>query len=138
MRVSFFTDDLSQLKTDVLGLVCFEDQLGDGVLFQSLDKTLEGLIGRLMPEERFKAKKGQTLLVHTHGRVGAARLLLLGAGPRKDFQASDLRGVAARVARAAVACSGKSASVVMPYLEGAVQDRAAQFLVEGALPVPGV
>jgi leucyl aminopeptidase len=133
MNFSFHTDDILHLKTDLLALLCFEDKLGEGAVYQSLDKALDGLLGRLVAEEQFKGKKGQSLLLHTHGRVAAGRVLLVGGGQRKEFQPPDLRGFAARAAKAGSAASARQVAVVLPYGEGAVQERAAQFLAEGAL-----
>ena len=86
MRFSFYIDDIGQLATDVVGLLCFEDKLGEGALFQALDKALGGLLTSLTEAERFRGKKGQTLSVHTHGKVSPARVLLVGGGARTDFQ----------------------------------------------------
>jgi leucyl aminopeptidase len=133
MKFSFHTDEINKLATGLCGLMCFEEGLGEGSIFQSFDKALDGLLTRLIAEEQFKGKKGQTLALHTHGRVGSARLLLVGAGARKDFTPADLRGFAARVYKAGAAASVKSVTVVMPYTEGVVQERASQFLAEGAL-----
>ena len=100
MKFSFFTDDVLQLKTDLLGLLCFEDKLGtaDGTIVSALNRALDGL------------------LLHTHGRVGSARILLVGAGPRSDFQAPELRAFAARVVKAGTSASVKDVTVVLPYL----------------------
>lgn len=133
MKFGLTTDDLTQLKTDLIGLLCFEDRPTEGVAYEALDRALDGLLGRLAQEERFKAKKGQSLQVHTHGRVGAARVILVGGGARKDFHPPDLRGFAARVVKAAAAAGAKSVAVVLPYPEGTVQERAAQFIAEGAV-----
>src|SRR6185295_9265927 len=89
------------LRCDLVTLPVFEDQLKDGEAFSAFDKRLDGLLAKLVEEEQFKGKKGQSLTVHTHGKVGPQRIFLCGAGNRAEFQASDLRHVAARGARAA-------------------------------------
>ncbi len=132
MRFSFHHDNLVALKTDLLALYCAEDKLGEGTVFQALDRALEGLLTRLIAEEQFKGKKAQSLQIHTHGRIGPARILLLGGGPRREMQPHDLRGFAARAAKAGAAASAKQVAAVLPYTEGAVQERAAQFMAEGA------
>jgi leucyl aminopeptidase len=126
-------DDITKLPTGLLGLMCFEEGMTEGSIFQALDKALDGLVTRLVGEEQFKGKKGQTLAFHTHGRIGPARILLVGAGARKDFSPPDLRAFGARVYKAGVSASVKGVTAVMPYTEGVVQERAAQFLAEGAL-----
>src|SRR5262245_25202147 len=101
MKFAFHSDDATRLTTGLIGLYCFEDGFAEGAIFRALDKALDGLLLRVAEGEQFKAKKGQTLLLHTHGRVGPERVLLVGAGARKDFAAPDLRGFAARVYKAA-------------------------------------
>jgi leucyl aminopeptidase len=132
MMFSFYSEDVTHLTTDLLGLLCFEDKLGEGSVYTALDRALDGLLDRIVGEERFKAKKGQTLLIHSLGRVGPARLLLVGGGARKDFQLPDLRGYAARVAKAGGSVA-RSVSLAMPDPEAQVQERAVQFVAEGAL-----
>ena len=133
MKFAFFSDDTTQCKADLIGFLCFEDRLGDGAAFQSIDRALDGLLTRVFQEERFKGKKGQSVSVHTHGRIGPSRVLVVGAGLRKDFQPADLRGFGARLVKASVASSARVVGAVLPYLDGPVQERASQFLAEGAL-----
>ena len=63
-------------------------------------------------------------------------MLLVGGGARKDFAAADLRGFAARVVKAGGAGVGDRASprcCRTPRAARRRQERAAQFLAEGAL-----
>src|SRR4051794_37828354 len=101
MKFTFYTDDVTKLSCGLLGLLSFEDQVGEGVNFKAIDGKLDGLLARVVADEQFKGKKGQTLALHTHGRVAAQRVMLVGGGKRKDFQPSDLRGFAARLVKAA-------------------------------------
>jgi leucyl aminopeptidase len=133
MKLSLYTDDITKLETGLLGLYCFEEGFGEGAIFRALDGALGGQLARLLAEEQFKGKKGQTFSLHTLGKLPSARLLLVGAGARKDFDAGELRNFGAKVVKAAQAAQLKSATCVLPYGEGAVQDRQAQFLAEGAL-----
>src|SRR5882672_10897101 len=95
MKFAFYNDDITKLASGLVGLMCFEEGMAEGSIFQALDKGLEGFVTRLAAEEQFKGKKGQTLSFHTHGRIGPARVLLVGAGARKDFAPPDLRGFGA-------------------------------------------
>ena len=107
MKFSFYTDDVTKLTTGLVGLLCFEEQFAEGAIFKALDGKLDGLLARVAADEQFKAKKGQTLMLHTHGRVGPGRVLLVGAGSRKGFEAADLRGFGARVVKAATSAQGR-------------------------------
>ena len=136
MKFSFYTDDVTKLSAGLLGMLVFEEQVAEGTIFKAIDQRLDGLVTRLVGDEQFKGKKGQTLTLHTHGRVGPQRLLLVGGGARKDLQPSDLRGFAARVVKAGAAAQAPEVAAVLPYLEGGASpttaERAAQFLAEGA------
>jgi leucyl aminopeptidase len=137
MKFSFYTDDVTKLSCGLLGVLVFEEQVGEGTIFKAVDQRLDGLLARLVADEQFKGKKGQTLSLHTHGRVGSQRLLLVGGGARKDLQPADLRGFAARVVKAGGAAQATDVAAVLPYLEGGATpttaERAAQFLAEGAI-----
>lgn len=133
MKFTIHTDDITQQRTDLCTLIHFEEGGQDSAAFRALDKGLGGILGQLITEEQFQGKKGQSLQLHTHGKVGPARILILGAGPRKDFQVSDLRGLCARAARSGHAVRAKNITVVLPQLESMVQKRAVQFMTEGAL-----
>jgi leucyl aminopeptidase len=131
MKFSFHTEEIGKLQAGLLGLLCFEEGIAEGALFRAIDAALDGLLGKLVAEEQFKGKKGQTLSLHTHGRLGVQRVLLVGGGQRKDFNAGDLRGFASRIVKAATAVQAKTAAAALPY--GEAQERHAQFLAEGAL-----
>ncbi|HEX6835471.1 MAG TPA: leucyl aminopeptidase [Polyangia bacterium] len=137
MKFSFYTDDVTKLSCGLLGILVFEEQIGEGAIFKATDGKLDGLLGRLVGDEQFKGKKGQSLSLHTHGRIGPQRLLLLGAGARKDLQPADLRGFAARIVKAGAAAQATEVAAVLPYLDGGATattaERAAQFLAEGAV-----
>lgn len=133
MKLSFYAEDVTKLSTQLIGLACFDEGLGEGAIFKALDQSLDGLLSKLVAEEQFKGKKGQSLGIHTHGRIGPQRILLLGLGARKDFQPAELRNFAARVVKSGASSSLKDVAIVLPYGEGGVQERAVQFIAEGAL-----
>ena len=120
-----------ETRCDLLAVAVFDDQLREGDVIQALDKKLDGLLLRLFDDEQFKAKKNQTLLVHTHGKLGGQRLLLVGCGPRADFQPSDLRGLGGRAAKTARTVGAKSVALAWPA--GLDDDRATQMASEGVL-----
>jgi leucyl aminopeptidase len=133
MKLSFYAEDITKLATPLVGILCFDEGLADSDTFKALDRGLDGLLTKLVAEEQFKGKKGQSLIVHTHGRVAPQRVLLLGQGPRKDFHAHELRNFAARVVKSGAAYFAKDVAAVLPPPEGVVQDRAVQFMAEGAV-----
>jgi leucyl aminopeptidase len=138
MQFTFPTDDqdLTALRVDLCAVLVFDGECQESPLVRALDQALSGLLSCLLEEEQFSGKKSQCLTVHTHGKLGTSRILLLGAGKRKDFQLSDVRFMTARAIRAANASRGRSIAIVFPDLARKWRDAAArlgQFLAEGAL-----
>jgi leucyl aminopeptidase len=120
-------------------VVLFEGELENSAALAALDgadAALGGILRRAAEEEQFTGKKGQSLSLHTHGKIGANRVLLLGVGKAKDFQAPDVRHWMARITKAAAQSRSKSVAVVPPRLPNAtpeLAERIGQLLVEGAL-----
>jgi len=69
---------------DLLALLVSERALEGGKIADAAlgdaDRALGGLLLRAAAEEEFKGKEGQTLSLHTHGKLGAPRLLVVGLG----------------------------------------------------------
>ena len=134
MRLTLRSDDPVSFATALLAIPVFEDGGLDSPTLRALDKKLDGVLVRIATDEQWKPKKGKTLLVHTHGKLGAERVLLVGLGNRKDFAPHELRAVGAAAAKLAQASSLTSTAVVLPAVDGQPQeqrDRSAQFLAEG-------
>src|SRR5262245_47422086 len=91
MKFAFSSEETVKVRADVLAAPGFDGELEKERVVVALDKALGGLVSRLIEEERFKGKKGQTLAFITHGKIPAARVALIGAGSRKDFVPSDMR-----------------------------------------------
>lgn len=135
MHFTFPTDnqDLASLRVDLCAVLLFEGEHAESPVLRALDQALGGIVLKLLEEEQFTGKKTQCLNVHSHGKVGATRLLLLGVGKRKDFQPSDLRFFAGRTIRTANSSRARSVGIVLPELDAAWAERTSQFIVEGSL-----
>ncbi len=127
--------DAASVAVALLAVPCFEDEYLESKVFVSLDKKLDGFLLRAVKDEQWKAKDGQSLSLHSHGKVAASRIVLFGLGARKDFDSKDLRTYGARVVKATQELSAGHAAAVVPAVDGdaAAHERAVQFLVEGTL-----
>lgn len=123
---------LTSIATDLLTLGVFDDYREDRRV-TDLDAALGGVLLRAADEEQFKAKKLASFTLHTHGKLPAVRILLVGLGARKDFTAPDLRLVGARAARTAATTSARSLTVAPPTGTDASPDAVARFSAEGIL-----
>src|SRR5689334_19903536 len=127
MKFAFSSEETAKVRADVLAVPVFDDEPQKERIVVALDKALGGLVARLIEEERFKGKKGQTLAFITHGKIAAARVALLGVGSRKDFQPTDMRPVAARAAKLGLGASAKHLAIALPEMDRPAQERAVQL-----------
>lgn len=101
----------------------------------TIDKALSGSLSELLRSKEFEGKAGETLLLHTHGRVPAKRLLLVGQGRRKDLTLDSIRqamGQAVKRVRQAKAGSFAAACpAVTPKGRSLIE--VAQAATEGAI-----
>src|SRR5215471_14715918 len=100
MKFTLFSGDtagLPDLAVDLLAIALYKENLNESDIFKLIDQRLDGHLARIAEEERFLGKSQQTLMVHTHGKLAAPRLLLVGVGPRGDSVGAELRHAAAKV-----------------------------------------
>jgi leucyl aminopeptidase len=90
-----------ELEADLLVIACGDANLDGSELTGRLDGRLQGLLKRAAADERFRAKPGQTLVVHASG-LPARRIALVGTGPSTDAAAAaSLRAAAGTAVRLA-------------------------------------
>jgi leucyl aminopeptidase len=134
MKFTLFSEPataLADLPVDLLAVALFKENRNESELFSLLNQRLDGHLGRIAEEERFLGKPQQTLTVHTHGKIAAPRILLVGLGSRADATVADVRHAAAKVARAARHVGAKSAAIAFPAGRGDARD--VELAVEGVL-----
>jgi leucyl aminopeptidase len=99
---------------DLLGILCHDDTLETDLVVQGLDGRLQGLLRTTATEERFLARAGQSLALHTHGDIAARRLMLIGCGPASQFSAGAARTAAGRFARLATSAGARHVALALP------------------------
>ncbi|HEX8720462.1 MAG TPA: leucyl aminopeptidase [Pyrinomonadaceae bacterium] len=102
----------------------------------ALGGQLRELCERVAADGEFKGEAETTLLLHTQAggdeaRGGARRVLLVGLGPRADFDAAAMRRAAGTAVRACVAARTRSLHLVVPE-HSEDPRRAVRALAEGA------
>jgi len=117
-------------QVDLLAFTTFGDP-GKDSIFKSIDSALGGVLSDVAKSESFDGKSGQSLTVHTHGRIPAKRILVVGAGGRSEFTNPHIRDVAATVAQAANKSSSATVGFVLPALGAGREQALVQLLVEG-------
>lgn len=66
-----------------------------------LDQALGGALAKALHDEKFTAELGKVFVLHTLGKLPAARIAVVGLGDRDAFTIDRLRLAAAAIARAA-------------------------------------
>jgi leucyl aminopeptidase len=99
------------------------------------DKMLGGALQDLIRSKEFEGKANEVLLYHTHGRVPAKRLVLVGLGKKKDVTLDSLRQALGHAAKRVRQAKAKTFAVGLPTVmpKGCTLVEAAQVMVEGAI-----
>jgi leucyl aminopeptidase len=131
MKFSAASSAPVDVTTDLLAIPVFDDGIAGSDAAKAADAKLGGVLTAAAADERFEGKPGQTLTLHTHGKLGAKRVVLLGLGKSASFESADARHLAARAAKVAGTTNSKSFALVAPA--GRDDERFVQLYVEGAL-----
>ena len=111
MRIGALFHDVTRLEADLLVAPLWADDRPPHGLAGRADWHLCGFISRLILDGRLRGAAGETTLVAVQGRLPAPRLLLLGSGGKRPFDAAG--GVAHAQRAAAVAADLKVSTVVI-------------------------
>ena len=119
-----------EAHVDLFAFTTFGDPSKDS-FFKSLDSALSGVLSDVAKSESFEGKTGQSIVVHTHGRIPAKRILVVGAGARSEFANHHIRDIAATVAQTANKASAASVGFVLPAVGAGREQTLAQIVAEG-------
>jgi leucyl aminopeptidase len=128
--VTSVTGPALQAAVDLLAFTVFGDPSKDPI-FKSIDAALGGVLAEVVRAESFEGKIGQALAIHTHGKLAAKRVMVVGAGTRGDFGNPGIRDLAATVAQAANKAGAASVGFVLPALGANRESTLVQMAVEG-------
>jgi leucyl aminopeptidase len=132
MNIIFKKGKLLNEKADLLVFGAFSGTQTYAGNAKLADKALDGLLTAVTVEEEFGGKVGDILIAHTHGKIAANRVLVVGLGEKKSFNAEVARRAAAVVMRQADKTG--ATQIVCELMGGGVPPaRLAQAMTEGAL-----
>ncbi|MBD3251902.1 leucyl aminopeptidase [Candidatus Uhrbacteria bacterium] len=135
MQLSIEHGELREHACDLLILNLFKGVMKPGGATGAVDEALDGLISKLIKQERFEGNLGETLCFHTYGYLPAKKVCVLGLGEQKSFKKDTLRKVGGYVVKIAKEQKVTSVSTVLHGAGIARMDAtvAAQALGEGML-----
>src|ERR1700687_508682 len=131
MQITLATQPFAALETDALVSYVFEETEPVQGRIAEIDQAAAGLLRKLAKSGELTGKMLEFTLVHTPAGLKAARLLLVGAGKREQWNSATLRKIAGAALRYLKACSVKNFTLLVR--EGHATEEAAQAIAEGAL-----
>jgi leucyl aminopeptidase len=131
MQITLATQPFAALETDALVTYAFEDADPMQGRLADLDQLTGGLLRRLVQSGELTGKTLEFTLIHAPVGLKAARLLLVGAGKRDQFNSAAIRKLAGAALRHL-----KSRGVhkfVFAARENDATEESAQAVAEGAI-----
>jgi len=131
IRIKAIQNEVLQIKTDMLAVGVPEQKTLSGPA-KMLDKRLGGAVSALVGLGDFEGKEKTTVMLYTRGKLGAARVLLVGLGKKEKADAETLRKAAAMAAFKAVETKAAKLCVCLHQEMKNIQPAAAaQVITEG-------
>ena len=121
-----------QAAVDLLAFTVFGDPAKDA-LFKSVDIALGGHLSDVAKSESFDGKPGQAVTIHSHGKLLAKRILVLGAGARGEFTNPMIRDLAATAAQAGNKAGVATVGFVLPAVGANRAAALTQLTAEGVV-----
>ncbi|MDY7079799.1 MAG: leucyl aminopeptidase [Chloroflexota bacterium] len=137
MDVKAFPGAIQESDADAIIVNLFEDTQPGGAT-QAVDDSLGGAIRDLVAGGDFSGKAGQVVVLYPHGDIPARRVILVGLGPRDEFDAAPAETVRRAAAHAIKKARELEINRVASILHGAGAgglsvEEAAQATTEGSL-----
>src|SRR6266852_1319022 len=131
MHITLETKPFAALETDALVSYVFEEADPVQGCIAEIDQAAGGLLRKLAKSGELTGKTLEFTLVHAPAGLKAARLLLVGAGKREQWNGTTLRKIAGAALRYLKARSVKNFALLVR--EGHATEETAQAIAEGAL-----
>lgn len=115
---------------DLVAFVAFGDPSKD-LVFKLADKALGGVLADVAKGESFEGKTGQQISVHTHGKIPAKRVVVVGGGNKGEFGNPSIRDLTAMVAQHANKVGAKTVDFLVPTFGAGREAALIQHATEG-------
>ena len=135
MEIKTIAGDIAKTKAGAIIVNLFEGMRHlDGDL-ATMDKALEGSISQLISQGEIKGKLNEITIIHSLGKLPAARVVIAGLGKQPEVTRDRVRGVVAATCRLLQQKSIDSVATVAQGtgIAGISVEDAAQAVTEGAL-----
>src|SRR5713226_2884537 len=131
MQITLETKPFAAIEPDALVSYLFEESDPVQGRIAEIDQAAAGLLRKLAKGGELTGKTLEFTLIHAPGGLKAARLLLVGAGKREQFNGATLRKIAGAALRYLKSRSAKNFAFLVRENDATGEN--AQAIVEGAL-----
>ena len=131
MQITLETKPFAALDTEALVSYVYEESDPVQGRVAEIDQAAGGLLGKLVKSGELTGKTLEFTLIHAPAGLKAARLLLIGAGKREQYNGATLRKIVGAGLRFLKARSVKNFAFLVR--EGDATEESAQVIAEGAL-----
>ena len=135
MEIKVVVGNIAQIKAGAIIVNFFEGMERLDGDTASIDRTLGGAISQLMAQGEIKGKLNEITIIHSLGKLPAARVVVTGLGKQPELSQDKVRGAVAETCRLlrqkgvdSIATMAQGAGIA-----GISPERAAQAVTEGAL-----
>ncbi len=135
MEITVIAGDISRFEADAIIVNLFEGTEDLSGNLAVIDAALDGGISRLITQGELKGKLGENTLIHSLGKLPAARVVVAGLGKESELTQDKVGGIVAGTCRMLRGKNVKSIATVAQGagVNGITYEAAAQAIVEGAL-----
>jgi len=135
MEIKVVAGDIAKTKADAIMVPFFEGMERPEGDIATMDKALDGAISQLISQGEIKGKLNEITIIHSLGKLPAARAVIAGLGKQQELSQDKVRGAIAKACRllrqkevSSIATTAQGAGIA-----GITPEGAAQAITEGAL-----
>jgi leucyl aminopeptidase len=133
MEIKVIAGDITKTEAGAIILGIFEGvKRPDGDL-AAVDKALDGAVSQLISQGEIKGKAREVSVIHSLGRLPAARVAVAGLGKKEDLSLDGVRMAAGEACRILQQKGVGDAAIAPLGAGGLALDGVAQAMTEGAL-----
>jgi len=135
MEIKATIGDVTKIKADAIIVNFFEEMPHPDGDLVAIDKTLDGTISQLISQGEIKGKLSEITIVHSLGKLPAARVVVVGLGKKEELTQDKIRGAVAETCRLLRQRGIDSVTTIAQGagVAGISVENAAQAVTEGAL-----
>ncbi len=135
MEIKVIAGDIAGIEADAILVNHFEGMKSPDGETAAVDRALGGAVSQLIKQGEIKGKPNEITMLHSFGKLPAARVVVVGLGKKSDLSVNKVRGAVAETCRWLRA---REISTIATVPQGANINKigpgdAAQAIAEGAL-----